>query len=216
MKLFYLVAGLSVLLLLPFLIWGEFFEATFGGDRAVEWLQGWGSWAWLVAIVLLVSDVVLPVPATGVMAALGLIYGTLLGGLIGAVGSFLAGLIAYLACRWWGRGAALRLAGAEDLAQGERVFGQVGGWLVALSRCLPLLPEVVTCLAGLTRMSPRVFTLALASGSLPMALVFAAVGDLGSDSPGLSLALSIGIPLVVWPVARFWFVRKRAQVDGES
>ncbi len=213
MKLVWIVLFLSVVLMIPFLLWGEFFEATFGGDEGVEWLKAWGPWAGLIAILLLVSDVALPIPATAVMAALGLIYGTFVGGLIGALGSFLAGYTAYMACRVGGRGMAKKIAGSEDLERGERIFREVGGWLVALSRCLPLLPEVITCMAGLTRMPIRSFTIALACGSLPMAFVFAAVGDLGKGSPALSLTLSILLPVLIWPLARFWLRKKQAEAE---
>ncbi|MEA3367453.1 MAG: hypothetical protein U9R68_04995, partial [Planctomycetota bacterium] len=66
--------------------------------------------AWAVAIGLLVADLFLPVPATGVMAALGSVYGPVLGALVGAVGSAMAGLLGYGLARVGGQPVARRPA----------------------------------------------------------------------------------------------------------
>ena len=42
-------------------------------------LRKYESWAWALGIALIWADLVLPVPQTAVIAALGIIYGTLLG-----------------------------------------------------------------------------------------------------------------------------------------
>ena len=53
---------------------------------AVLMLRKYDAWAWAVGIALIWADLVLPVPQTVVIAALGIIYGTVLGGLLGSVG----------------------------------------------------------------------------------------------------------------------------------
>ena len=211
MRLFLILLALAVVFLIPLFCWGDIFDAALSGERAVAWLRSFGSWGWAAAIFLLLMDLFLPVPSTAVLAALGLIYGTVLGGLIGSVGACLAGAVAFFACRLLGRSTAQRIAGKKGLARGERLFGSVGGWLVALSRCLPLVAEVVACMAGLARMPTRTFLVALVSGSLPMAFTFAAVGHAGQERPALSLALSALLPLVVWPVAQYFLMRKKKQ-----
>ena len=55
-------------------------------NDAVLTLRTYGSWAWAVGIALIWADLVLPIPQTAVIAALGIIYGTLLGGLLGSLG----------------------------------------------------------------------------------------------------------------------------------
>ena len=214
MRLLAIFLFLALLFTLPFLIWGDAFEATFTVDGAVDWLRGWGSWAWAAGIILLVLDIVLPVPATAVMTALGAIYGPVIGGVIGTVGSMLSGAAAYVVCRSLGRSAALKLAGERDLARGEQLFARAGGWAVALSRWLPLFPEVITCMAGLARMPPWSFATALACGAAPMAFTFAAVGTLIEDRPLLTIALSAFLPIVLWPAAHL-LLQRRAR-GGEN
>jgi len=63
---------LTVVLCVPFLVWGEEWEVRYGVDAVREWLGGPGrQWGWVLAELLLVGDLVLPVPATAVMSGLG-------------------------------------------------------------------------------------------------------------------------------------------------
>lgn len=214
MRLLWLFLALMVAFLVPFVLWGGSVERAFSQEGTVEWLGGFGRWAWAAGFALLASDLVLPVPGTVVMSAFGLVYGPLLGGLLGAAGSFLSGALAYWLCRALGRGAAVRILGERDLERGERLFSNAGGWLVVLSRWLPLLPEVIACMAGLTRMPARTFHLALACGALPLGFAFAAVGHAGVEHPTLALAASALAPPALWLVVHPFF-RARARARAE-
>ena len=216
MRLLGLFVLLALAVLIPFAIWGEGFEQSFSQEGAAAWLAAYGHWAAIAGILLLMSDLFLPIPATAVMAALGYIYGPLSGGLIATLGSFLSGALAYLLCRWLGRPAAVRLLGARDLAQGERLFARTGGWLVVLSRWLPVFPEVIACMAGLARMPPSAFFAALACGSAPLGFVFAAIGHAGADYPVLAIALSAGLPPLLWLGVQPYFRAKRLTPINQS
>ncbi len=204
MRLVWLAIVLAVFVAVPFLIWGDRFESWFTGDAAIQWVQSWGPWGGVAVIGLLVADLVLPLPGTGVISAAGYLYGAWIGGLLGAAGSFFSGLLAYGLCRSMGHGIAARLVGAEELARGEALFRRRGAWFVALSRCLPLLPEVVACLAGVTRMPFGIFALALACGSVPMGFIYAAIGAAGQDHPGFAIGLSIAVPAILWAGVQTW------------
>jgi uncharacterized membrane protein YdjX (TVP38/TMEM64 family) len=204
MKVLGLFLVLALILCVPFFIWGGRFEEWFTGDGAVRWLRGLGPWGGLGAIGLLVLDIVLPVPATAVMSALGYVYGALAGGATAAAGSLLAGLTAYGLCRACGHGIAERIAGADQLAKYENMFRRSGSWLVALSRWMPLLPEVVSCLAGLSRMPFRSFAASLACGSVPLGFVYAAIGAAGQQRPALAITLSIVLPGALMILAKRW------------
>lgn len=200
---FWLLATvLLAVIILPFCLWGQWFEETFSLEGARHWMESLGPWAWVGGIVLLVGDLVLPVPGTVVMSALGLVYGWFWGGVAGAAGSALSGVLAYGLCRWFGHRAAVWLAGEEGLRKGEAVFrGNKGGWIVALSRWMPVLPEAVSCLAGLAGMPWRRFWVSLLCGTVPLGFAFAAIGDLGHDRPGLAVGLSALAPVVLYAVA---------------
>ena len=202
MRLFLLFLALMAMVLIPFFIWEDTLMAAFSQQGSIEWLSSFGPWAWAAGIVLLMGDLFLPIPATLVMAALGYLYGPFWGGLISSVGSFAAGAFGYWLCRLFGEKGAKWLLGEKDYEKGQNLFSKVGGWLVVLSRWLPVFPEVISCMAGLTRMRPSVFHLALACGSIPMGFTYAIIGHMGIDYPGLALALSAGLPPIIWIVVR--------------
>jgi uncharacterized membrane protein YdjX (TVP38/TMEM64 family) len=200
---------LALIVLVPFAIWGSGFERSFTLEGAAVWLAGYGAWASVAGVLLLMSDLVLPIPATAVMAALGFVYGPLAGGLLASLGSFLSGALGYLLCRWFGRPVAVRLLGTKGLMEGERLFARVGGWLVVLSRWLPVFPEVIACMAGLARMPPLSFFGALACGSVPLGFAFAMIGHAGVDHPVLAIALSALVPPLLWLAVQPYFRAKR-------
>jgi uncharacterized membrane protein YdjX (TVP38/TMEM64 family) len=201
-RLFGLFLALAILIGIPFLIWGEHFESALARERMIAALQGYRGTAWLVAIGLLVSDLLLPIPNTVIIAALGVLYGPVLGGFIATTGNFLSGLLGYALCRRFGRPLARRLLGEADLAAGEELFARSGGWMVAASRWLPIVPEAISCMAGLARMRLSAFVLALIAGAAPLSFVVATLGHAGSDRPLLTLVLCALLPLPLWLILR--------------
>ncbi len=182
-------------------LWGGSWEEAFGGGASVSWLERAGPWAWAAGIALLIGDLLLPVPGTVVISGLGYVYGVLLGGLVAAVGLILAGMLGYGVGRLFGEATARRWLGDKDYQRGASLFEAGGGWLVAISRALPVLPEVISCTAGLVRMPFAKFVVALACGSVPMGFIFAAIGSAGRETPGWALGLSLLIPALLWLVA---------------
>ena len=211
MRLLLLFIGLAAIVLVIFFIWGDPLMTTFSQEGSVTWLNQYGSWAWAAAIILLMGDILLPLPATLIMSALGYLYGTLTGGLISVAGSFLAGSAGYWLCYLMGEKAAIRLLGQKDYVQGKKLSDKVGGWVVALSRWLPVFPEVIACMAGLTRMPPRNFHLALLCGSLPLGFMYAFVGAAGIEQPVLAIVLSACLPPLIWWLVRT-ILKKRLEV----
>jgi uncharacterized membrane protein YdjX (TVP38/TMEM64 family) len=204
LRLTWIFLALAIVIALPFFIFGDRVDAFLHQDRLVAWFQSYRASAWLIGIGLLVSDLVLPIPNTVIMAALGVIYGPFLGGLVSTAGNCLSGLLGYWLCRLYGRPIAVRLVGEADLEAGGQLFARSGGLIVAASRWLPVLPEIISCMAGLTRMPFRMFALALVSGSAPLGFVVATIGYAGSDRPILTLVLCALLPLPIWYLLQAW------------
>jgi uncharacterized membrane protein YdjX (TVP38/TMEM64 family) len=196
---------LAALVLVSFFIWGETLMNMFTQEGSIAWLRQYGHLAWIAGLFLLLSDLLLPIPATLVMSALGYLYGPLIGGLLSAFGSFAAGATGYWLCRLLGERAAMRLLGPKDYERGQKISGRIGGWIVVLSRWLPVFPEVVSCMAGLTRMSPLYFHVALACGSVPLGFTYAFIGHAGTVHPLTALAFSAGLPPLIWLTIRIVF-----------
>jgi uncharacterized membrane protein YdjX (TVP38/TMEM64 family) len=164
-----------------------------------------------LGIVLLWADLVLPIPQTAVVAALGIIYGTWLGGLLGSLGLITGGLLGYGLMLTSARRFAQRFAGPQSLQKVERLFDRSGLWAIILTRSLPYsVPEAVVFLAGLARMPMKRFTAALTLGSLPTAFVFAAIGAGWADQPIVALAVSYVLPILLLPLT-LNLLRQRAR-----
>jgi uncharacterized membrane protein YdjX (TVP38/TMEM64 family) len=180
-------------------------------NDAVVRLREYGSWAWVLGILLICADVILPVPQTAVIAALGIIYGKLLGGVFGSVGLIAGGLLGYALMLTTARRFVPRLVGPKSLEKMQRVFDQGGAWAIVLTRSFPYsVPEAMTFLAGLAGMPMRKFLAALTVGSVPTAFAFAAIGAGWADRPIVALAVSYVLPIGLLPVG-LYLVRRRTR-----
>ena len=180
-------------------------------NDALLTLRQFESSAWAVGIALIWADLVLPVPQTAVIAALGIIYGALLGGLLGSLGLVTSGLLGYMMMLTSARRLVQRFVGPRSLDKMESLFDQGGAWAIVLTRSLPYsVPEAMVFLAGLAGMPMRKFTAALTIGSVPTAFAFAAIGAGLADQPILALAVSYGLPILLLPIA-LYLMRLRAQ-----
>lgn len=186
------LAGFVVFGLILFFVFGDAFVDE-------HWFDRLGGWAWLLAVGLLIADIVIPIPTTLIITAMGQQYGPLLGGLIGTLGTFSAGVVAYGFTRMLGERFARWLL-RDELENAHVFFETKGAFAVACSRWLPLLPEAISCLAGLARMPLRRYCVALLSGAAPMAFAYAGLASI-SDDKMLPLIVSVVLPVPIWWIA---------------
>ena len=180
-------------------------------NNAVLVLQKYDSWAWALGIALIWADLVLPIPQTSVIAALGIVYGTLLGGLVGSVGLITGGLLGYGLMRTSARQFVKRFVGPQSLNKMESLFERTGAWAIVVTRSLPYsVPEATVFLAGLAGMPMGKFSAALTVGSVPTAFAFAAIGAGRADQPVLALVVSYVLPILLLPIA-LYLMRLRAR-----
>jgi uncharacterized membrane protein YdjX (TVP38/TMEM64 family)/SAM-dependent methyltransferase len=188
-----------------------------GANDALLALRRYESWAWAVGIALIWADLLLPVPQTAVIAALGVIYGTLLGGLLGSIGLITGGLVGYGLMLTSARRMVQRFAGRHALQSMESLFSRNGAWAIVLTRSLPYsIPEAMVFLAGLAGMPTAKFAAALTVGSVPTAFAFAAIGAGWADQPMLALVVSYVLPLLLLPVALYLMRLRARQVSRQA
>jgi uncharacterized membrane protein YdjX (TVP38/TMEM64 family) len=216
LRLVLLVLALAVVFALPFLLFGEGFAAALSGEAAMRWLSGFGTFTGLAAVLLLACDLLLPVPASGVLATLGMLYGPLAGGAIGTLGLVVSGMVGWLFGRWIGRPLAARLCTPEEWAQAVALFARFGGPAVAVCRALPLLPEVMSLAAGIFGMRLLPFLIALLCGAVPVAFGFAAFGAAFADRPLLGVLLSLLVPALLWLAVQRLIGRIAVAVSGAA
>ena len=212
-RIYAVVAAIAAVMLASLFFVGDAIDRHFEGPDGLDRLRSYGDWAWLAAIGLIISDLVLPVPSTTVIALLGMLYGPGLGGFIGGVGTLLAGLVAYGGCRLLGDRFVRFLVGESNLGRLQKFFARHGLWAIALTRWMPLLPEALCCLAGMSRMRFWPIFLALVCGSFPMGFTFAFLGQAYIDRPVTGMVISAMIPLVVWPPVHYLMRRRPDRAD---
>lgn len=193
------IAATCLALAAPMIVLGETGASGLhaGASEHVE------SFAWVIGVSLIVADVVLPVPATIIMASLGSIYGWALGGFLAGAASLTSAMLAYSIGRCIKPAFASRILGEDGMIAASHFISAGGGIALAASRPLPLLPEAIAILAGVTKMPLRNFIPPVATGSLLTGAFFAALGSTTRQSPGLA------VPLLVVATTTLWFVMSR-------
>jgi len=200
MKLFLKIFGIAFCLALLFsvlyLIWGNNFE-YFGKE---EYYREIRSTAWLVADCLLVADLLLPVPATPIMAVLGTIYGPWFGAMFAFAGSAGAGITGFGLARFFGKRGVRLITSEREMEKFHRFFESWGVYAVIVSRALPIMPEVICILAGLSGMSFARFFVALLAGTIPVAGLLAWSGYISGEHAWYAVVLATVIPALLWPL----------------
>lgn len=188
-------------------------------------------WIALAVIAVLSIDSVLTVPTLTTVALAGYFLGPLTGGVCASIGMLLAGSICYYGARLSsGNNAqdtdssAMSAASGDIQAGGifakilsgkevERLaewFHKSGGLALILSRALPMFPEVLSCLAGVSRLPAARFYLYYGLGTVPYGFLVAYAGSASSlDNPWPVLAIGLGIPAIAWLVYYLRGLRRR-------
>ena len=135
-----------------------------------------GSWAaGALGVSLLLADVVLPVPSSGVMVVHGAVYGLVVGSILSLLGGTGATVTAFLLGRR-SRHLLERLAGPEQQARASALLDRYGVWAIILTRPVPVLAETVAIMAGTGRLRWWQAAWAGALGTLLPAVGYAALG----------------------------------------
>jgi uncharacterized membrane protein YdjX (TVP38/TMEM64 family) len=159
--------------------------------RLFEAARGRRALVFVCVVGLLAVDAVLAVPTVATVVA----AGYLLGPLWGALGSFAGMMLAGSLCYWGGRlaGAARWLRGRA--AELEHSVSRVGPAALLLARAAPMLPEVLSVLAGSGRMRASRYYLYFGLGNLPFALLVAYAGSVSTlERPWPAIAVGVVVP----------------------
>lgn len=129
---------------------------------------------------LLVADVFLPVPSSGVMLAHGALFGVVVGAalsLLGSLGAFAVGF--GLGRR--GSQTVGRLVSEEERSRADRLLRRWGVLAILVTRPVPILAETTAFVAGTSSLGWRPSLVAALVGSLPAALLYAVAGALAAS-----------------------------------
>ncbi|MGF1534164.1 MAG: TVP38/TMEM64 family protein [Bernardetiaceae bacterium] len=193
------------------------FLVLFGGavlfevDIALPYLESIRSGhysTWDIALILsllLISDIVLPIPGSILILLLGKFLGVIWGTLIGLLALVTAGILGYGLGRFFPERMILGDTTAER-SRAQGVISRWGGWGIFVTRPLPLLSESLSVGAGASRFPFFRYLIFSAGGHLPATLLYAwsgSQGVLGADAWG-----SWPFLVVLVMSAIFWWVGK--------
>jgi len=191
---------LAATIIVPFLLFGDALEAA-----VVQWLETGPSMAAIVAVVVVVlaSDVLLPVPSSIVATAAGALLGFGLGTAANTVGLMLGAGVGY-GIGAAGRGAAERVVGAAELRSAQALFERRGDIVVATLRPIPVLAELSVVFAGVTAMPRGKFALYTGLANLGIGAAYAGLGAwaVEADSMLVAVAASLALPGVAMLIGR--------------
>lgn len=172
----YLIAFAQLCLLILLLFgWASWlgFEAWIGDP--LQWLEGLGTWAILMSLLLLWSDVFLPIPSSLCMMANGALFGPFYGALISLLGGVGATLIAYYLGKQY-QNYLLKDLSEKQRAESELFLTKWGILAIILSRPVPILAESIAVLSGTLPFNFIQITVYSALGHMIPCFIYAHIG----------------------------------------
>jgi uncharacterized membrane protein YdjX (TVP38/TMEM64 family) len=177
-------------------------------DRAVEilgrgdvaglrdYILSFGAWAPIVsALLMILQALVAPLPAFVLSFANGLAFGTFWGGMLSLVSASLAAAVSFWIARLLGRGPVEALVGRAHLGAADRWFLRWGAYAVLVARLVPIVSfDIISYVAGLTRMGFWRFMLATMVGMAPATFLYA---YLGGQAPQYVQVLLVAFGVVI-------------------
>ncbi|WP_292486629.1 TVP38/TMEM64 family protein [Methanohalobium sp.] len=169
-------------------------------EDAKNWVLSFDSLAGLVIILMLIIDLVIPVPSSVLMTLAGSLYGFFWGVLIGTLGSLLASITGFCLTRYIRKRKALTFIDESEQKSMNKWFTQWGEGILILSRMVPMLTETMSCFAGLTGISFLRFLVIIIIGTIPVTVYYSYFGShLHSVSEwSFPLAAGVIIPGILW------------------
>ncbi len=140
----------------------------------------------VLGVSLLAGDVVLPVPSSVVMIALGAAFGVVGGAVLSTVG----GVASLCLAGWLGRRCLPRVQALviDDRERVDELVSRYGAAAVLATRPVPVLAESVAMVAAASGMAPVRFMAAGTAGVVPLSVIYAVAGARGGQADGLLLA----------------------------
>jgi membrane protein DedA with SNARE-associated domain len=177
---------------LPFLLFGEALESWIKGIIAESFS------AWLV-ILILSSDILLPIPSSVISTMGGVKLGPLVGSLASMVGMTVGASLGYWLARWFGRPLVRRLSRETDLERAEKINHRFGPGMILITRGVPVLAEASVLLTGMHGLAWRRFLLPMLVSNLVLSTGYSLIGYYAGEMEWLWLALtaSIAIPVIL-------------------
>ena len=165
-----------------------------------------------VIVGLMLIDLFIAIPTLSLTILAGFFLGMELGLAYSSIGMIGAGSMGYFLSKFKGDSLLKRISKDHaDIEDMKRLFNQFGPIALSLCRAAPMLPEVTSCLAGVTNMPYWKYIFYYFLGTVPFAAIAVYAGSISTvddPEPGfIAFGAVFGFLTLVWIVFLF-FKRK--------
>ena len=202
-RIWYIVVGLLIIFTFLFLF-VNWFDIPFLSSP--EYLEEENSiMVMSISILLLASDLFLPVPGSIIMMGNGAVFGIVLGTTISLTGSLLSSVLGFFIGSRFKR-LANKLISNKDFHNGKLFIEKYGQVAIIASRPVPLMSETVIILTGILGYDFRKMAINSFLGLLPASLIYALIGAALIDPRYSIFSLLIALLLsgLIWVIGIFW------------
>ena len=184
-------ALVKVILIIGLVSASSFFLVQFTGLITIDKIEAWFTalgdisplYIGCVVICLMIIDLFVSIPTLATIILAGHFMGFQYGALAAIIGLQCAGNLGYFLGTKFGEPILnLLLKEEEQKIAAKNNFNQHGLAMILLSRAVPVLPEITTCLSGMSSMSYSKFLIAWSISIIPYTLFAAYAGSLSSPS----------------------------------
>lgn len=164
----------------------------------------------LFMIIVILENVVAPMPPFILYIAGGAIYGGLWGGILALIGNALGSALAFVIARKLGRSWIEKKIPKKVRGKFDKFAEKYGGFTIFILRINPLTStDLFSYLAGFTKMSFRKFIIGTTLGLAPSIILQSYLGDFFSSSPILfNLFLVVGVSYIAMFIFLFFLFKK--------
>lgn len=168
-------------------------------------------------VLLLFVDLFIAVPTMTIIILAGYFIGFELAVFYTFIGLLSASMTGYLLSRRHGMKILDKLSSDEQQKlEMTELFNKHGVLVLILSRAVPMLPEISSCLAGTCKMSFKRFFFAWSLGTIPYLSVIAYAGSISNlDNPMPAIYAALGVTLFFWFIWLVFIKRNKIKLRSK-
>ncbi|MFX1478949.1 MAG: TVP38/TMEM64 family protein [Promethearchaeota archaeon] len=141
----------------------------------------------LFILIMAVQGLIVPIPSEVVLLATGMIWGWLLGGIFGVIGSMAAALLCFYVSKKGGRPLAKKFVGERAIDLADNLIQKYGIKAIIVSRLIPFIPfDLISYASGLVDIDVKRYSIGTLIGSVFRAFFYSVWGFLlfgGTELP---------------------------------
>ncbi len=198
------LAAYGVHLLMAEFAWNDWDFSVAGVERFIE---SWGRWAAIAAMLLMILHSFVPVPAELLAVANGMLFGPLWGMALTWTGAMLGAYLAFGLARALGRPFVVKMLPPRHRDRLDGWIAKQGSGALLIARLVPVISfNAINYAAGLTNISWWTFSWTTGLGILPLTALMVVIGDRVLNWPWTlwvaMAAVAVLVSLFVWRLVR--------------